>query len=176
MSTGKKKARFVAKGYAQRPGEDYHESFSPVVQFNSIRLLAALAAEYNMEIHQMDVVTAYLNEELKEDVYMSIPEGFEEFMKKLEIGAKIETNHAVADNKYKQIAKRWLRNVKQMQNLVCMIIKALYGLLQSGLRWYEKLTAKLQDIGSQPTEQDPCLFFRRQEGRLLLVTIYVEDL
>lgn len=100
----------------------------------------------------MDVVTAYLNEELKEDVYMSIPEGFEEFMKKLEIGAKIGTNHAVANNRYKQIAKRWLRNVKQMQNLVCMIIKALYGLLQSGLRWYEKLTAKLQDIGSQPTE------------------------
>lgn len=62
-----------------------------------------------------------------------------------------------------------------MQNSVCMIIKDLYRLRQSGLRWYEKLTAKLQEIGLQPTEQDPCLFFRRQIGRLILVTIYVDD-
>lgn len=73
-AAGKKKIRLVAKGCSQRPGEDFKDTYSPVVQSTSIRLLSAMAAELGLTIHQMDVVSAYLNSELEEDVFMEIPE------------------------------------------------------------------------------------------------------
>ncbi len=70
------KGRLVVKGYSQKYGIDYDEMFSPVVQFSSIRVLLAFAAQHNMEIHQMDVVTAFLNGNLEEEIYMQQPEGY----------------------------------------------------------------------------------------------------
>ncbi len=70
------KARLVAKGYAQKYGIDYDETFSPVVRFSSIRTLLAFAVQNNMVVHQMDVVTAFLNGQLDEDIYMRQPEGY----------------------------------------------------------------------------------------------------
>ena len=70
------KGRLVAKGYAQQHGVDYNEVFSPVVRFASIRTLLAYGIQKGMKIHQMDVVTAFLNGKLTEDVYMTQPEGF----------------------------------------------------------------------------------------------------
>ena len=72
------KARLVAQGYSQRPGLDYEETLSPVVRFESVRTVAALAAQNNLKLHQMDVTTAFLNGELQEEVYMKQPEGFVE--------------------------------------------------------------------------------------------------
>lgn len=69
LSSGKKKARLVAKAFSQRPGEDFHETFSPVVRATSIRILAALSAELGLEIHQMDATSAYLNGELHESLH-----------------------------------------------------------------------------------------------------------
>lgn len=70
------KSRLVAKGCSQRIGIDYTETCSPVVRYSSLRLIFALAVEYNLEIHQMDVAAAYLNGELKEDIFMEQPEIF----------------------------------------------------------------------------------------------------
>ena len=72
------KARLVAQGYSQRPGIDYEETFSPVVRFESVRSVIALAAHGNMKLHQMDVKTAFLNGELHEEVFIKQPEGFVE--------------------------------------------------------------------------------------------------
>jgi transposase InsO family protein len=72
----KYKARLVAQGFTQRPGIDYDETFAPVAKFGSIRALLALAAVNDYEVHQMDVVTAYLNGDLQEELYMRQPEGF----------------------------------------------------------------------------------------------------
>ena len=70
------KGRLVAKGYAQKYGIDYDETFSPVVRFSSIRALLAYAVQNDMLIHQMDVVTAFLNGTLSEEIYMQQPDGY----------------------------------------------------------------------------------------------------
>jgi len=70
------KARLVIKGYHQRYGIDYEETFSSVCRYETIRSLLAVAAEYEMHVKQMDVKTACLYGELKETVYMDRPEGF----------------------------------------------------------------------------------------------------
>ena len=70
------KGRLVAKGFTQEYGVDYDEMFSPVVRFSSIRTLLAYAVEKKMLIHQMDVVTAFLNGKLEEEIYMQQPGGY----------------------------------------------------------------------------------------------------
>jgi hypothetical protein len=70
------KARLVAKGFTQREGIDYHETFSPVSTKDSFRIIMALVAHFDLELHQMDVKTAFLNGELVENVYMAQPKGF----------------------------------------------------------------------------------------------------
>lgn len=72
------KARLVAQGYSQQYGQDYDETFSPVVRFESLRTVIALAVQNDLKMHQMDVTTAFLNGELKEEVYMKQPEGYAE--------------------------------------------------------------------------------------------------
>ena len=70
------KARLVAQGYSQRPGIDYDETFAPVVRFESVRSVIAIAVHGNMKLHQMDVKTTFLNGELREEVFIRQPEGF----------------------------------------------------------------------------------------------------
>ena len=70
------KARLVAQGYSQVRGVDYDEVFSPVARNTSVRSLLALANAHDLEVHQMDVKTAFLNGSLDCDIYMSQPEGF----------------------------------------------------------------------------------------------------
>ncbi|GJV89715.1 retrovirus-related pol polyprotein from transposon TNT 1-94 [Tanacetum coccineum] len=72
----KNEARLVAKGYRQEEGIDFEESFAPVARIEAIRIFITNAASKNMTIYQMDVKTTFLNGELKEEVYVSQPEGF----------------------------------------------------------------------------------------------------
>ncbi|KAJ9556103.1 hypothetical protein OSB04_010717 [Centaurea solstitialis] len=70
------KARLVAKGYRQQEGIDYNETFAPVARIEAIRMFLAYAAHKDFTVYQMDVKTAFLNGVLKEEVYVSQPEGF----------------------------------------------------------------------------------------------------
>ncbi|GKA91027.1 retrovirus-related pol polyprotein from transposon TNT 1-94 [Tanacetum coccineum] len=72
----KNKAKLVAKGYQKDEGIDFEESFALVARIEAIRIFIANAASKNITIYQMDVKTTFLNGELKEEVYVSQPEGF----------------------------------------------------------------------------------------------------
>lgn len=72
----KYKARLVARGFTQKFGFDYTETYAPVAKLVTLKILLAIANRMDMHIHQMDVKSAFLNGELAEEIYMELPEGF----------------------------------------------------------------------------------------------------
>ena len=66
----------MVKGYSQRERIDFKETFSPVSTNDSFRVIMAIVAHFDLELHHMDIKTAFLNGDLDEDVYMEQPTGF----------------------------------------------------------------------------------------------------
>ena len=76
-SIEKYNARFVARGFSQKEGIDYEETFALVVRYTSIRATIAIVAKMGWKLHQMDTKTAFLNGVIEEEVYVEKPQGFE---------------------------------------------------------------------------------------------------
>jgi transposase InsO family protein len=141
------KARLVAQGFTQVYGIDYAETYAPVARYSSIRLIIALAAHYDWELHQMDVKTAYLNGELDVPIYMRAPDGL-----------SLISQPCPADR-------------------VCLLIKCLYGLKQSGRRWHANINHSLLTHGFTPLHADRCVYVRRKAGDCIdIIALYVDDL
>ena len=140
------KARLVALGFTQVYGVDYAETYAPVARYSSIRLIIALAAHYDWELHQMDVKTAYLNGELDVPIYMQAPDGLSL------IGQTCPSDR------------------------VCLLIKSLYGLKQSGRRWHANINQSLLAIGFTPLHADRCVYVRRKADCINIIALYVDDL
>ena len=102
------KARLCAKGFSQIPGIDFEETFAPVVSMAAFRLVFAIAASARVEVHHMDVATAFLNAKLNEDIYMQQPEGYRvEGENGVEMVCKLEK----ALYGLKQAGREWWRTV-----------------------------------------------------------------
>ena len=101
-SIDKYKARLVAKGYKQKEGLDYFDTYFPVTRITSICMLIAIAALHNLEIHQMDVKTAFLNGDLNGEIYMDQPEGFISLGQEKKICRLIKSLYGL-----KQTPKQW---------------------------------------------------------------------
>jgi hypothetical protein len=82
-SDGRKRARLVAKGFSQIEGIDFDELFSPVVRYETARLIFDVAALEDWEIESVDVKAAYLYGKLDEEIYMEEPEGFQTHQNKV---------------------------------------------------------------------------------------------
>ena len=134
------KGRLVVRGFEQREGLDYQETFAPVAKFPALRVLLALAAHFDWEINHMDVKTAFLYPELKETVYMTPPEGYGKFL---------------PDDK----------PIPKMLKL----LKCLYGLKQAPFEWYNHIGEFLRSAGFARSNLDHNLYLSLQSIVLLYV-------
>ena len=70
------RARLVAKGFSQKAGIDFDETFSPVIKYDSLRVILSIAAAKDLDLYQFDVASAFLYGDLSEEIYLEQPEGF----------------------------------------------------------------------------------------------------
>lgn len=166
--TTKKKARLVAQGFSQRFGVDYDKTFAPVARLDSVRLLMALSVELDLEIHQLDINTAYLNGDLEEEIYMRTPRLLKDCLMKLAYNQ--EEDPSVVER-----ARAMLKSIDSGGD-TCLLRKSLYGLKQAGRQWNIKLDKKLKDMGLSQSLNEPCLYTRIQGGEHLLVLVFVDDI
>jgi hypothetical protein len=75
-SVEKFKARFVAKGFTQKEGIDYEETFAPVARYTSIQAIITLTSVLGWKLHQMDVKTTFLNGKIEQEVFVAQLDGF----------------------------------------------------------------------------------------------------
>lgn len=103
------KVRLIAKGFTQKEGIDYKETFSPVSSKDSLRIIMALVAHYDLELHQMDVKTAFFNGDVEETIYMVQPKGFETKGSKYLVCKLNKSNYGL-----KQASRQWYRKFDQI--------------------------------------------------------------
>ena len=134
------KARLVVRGLEQREGLDYQETFAPVAKFPALRVLLALVAHFDWEMHHMDVKTAFLYPELKETVYMTPPEGYGECLPY-----------------HKPILK------------MLKLLRCLYALKQAPFEWYNHIDEFLRSAAFARSNQDHNLYLSLESIVLLYV-------
>lgn len=155
-----RKARLVARGFSQRPGTEFNETYAPVARLSSIRLVTSIAAQRNMTVRQFDITTAYLNGTLEEDVFMEVPDYLEDVLRYIK-------DKGPAYFKEADKAKSILETLSQGDK-VCKLRKALYGLRQAGRAWNKRLDAELRNFGAIPSKADPCVYIKGQGKDLLI--------
>ena len=143
------KARLVAQGFSQRPGIDYEETYSPVMDAITFRFLISLAVSEELDMRLMDVITAYLYGSIDSDIHMKIPEGF-------------KLPEAVS--------------TKPRSMLSIKLQRSLYGLKQSGRMWYNRLSEYLLKEGYVNNPICPCVFIKKSETGFAIIAVYVDDL
>ncbi len=139
------KARLVVLGCYQTPGKDYAETFSPVASDTTIRMVLCVANYKGWDIEQIDVETAFLNADLKEEVYIKVPKG------------------------YKLLGKG------QIKDKVLKLNKALYGLVQAPRAWITEVSKVLSELGFIKSWVDPCLLIMKKNTKVNVTVIYVDD-
>jgi hypothetical protein len=125
----KHKARLCAHGGMQTWGHNYWETYAPVVNWASVRLILAIAKIHGLPSKSIDFVLAFPQADLEVPVYMQLPVGFD-----------------APDNADRKL-------------YVLKLNKSLYGLKQAGYNWFAKLSNGLQDRGFVQSNIDPCVFF-----------------
>ena len=114
--------------------------------------MIALAAKYKLLVHQMDVVTAYLNGSIEENIFMDIPDCLQEILEEI-----VVRNDGIGDSVVSK-AREFLDSLKSGERKVCQIRRALYGLKQAGRQWNKRLDQELKRLNFKPLRTDPCLY------------------
>ena len=143
------KARLVAQGFSQRPGIDYDETYSLVMDIMTFRYLISLSVLEGLDMHLMDVVTTYLYGILENDIYMKVLERFQ----------------------LPQV------NTSQPRNMYSIKLRrSLYGLKQSGRMWYNRLSEYLikDEYINNPIR--PCFFIKKSKLGFSILAVYVDDI
>ena len=144
------KSRLVAKGYTQKFGEDYMQTYAPTLSMPSFRLLVALASKFGLDLNSIDIVTAFLYGNLDTPIYMELPDGF------------------MLDDKSKE-------NFSGFKDPVLLLSQTIYGLKQSAYAFHKHLTDNLKAWGFKQCYTDPCLLVKNIGTRKMIVGLYVDN-
>jgi hypothetical protein len=145
------KACLVIKGYEQRRGQDFDETYAPVGKLTTLRYLLGLAAKQRWSINHMDVATAFLNPTIdRDDVYMALPPGI----------PRASSDSGVAPG------------IPSSTSGVVLLRKALYGLKQAPRLWWQLIHSFLVGLGFRQSHADPNLYI--SDG--VHVLLYVDDI
>jgi hypothetical protein len=149
------KARFVILGNYQVYGDSYGETYAPVASMPSVRLFLNFAVQRDLPVHQLDIMTAFLNAPMDYEVDVHLDKETVTVMQELarEIGMK-----ELDDNTRKRIAK------------------ACYGLKQAPRQFYKDLSGYLKEIGFESHPVEECLFKRQRNGKTMWLIIFVDDM
>ena len=118
------KARLVIKGYSQEGGIDYKETFSPVKRFDTVRLMLSIAVHENLHLGQYDIKTTFLHGNLREDIYIKQPKGFDGVY--VDDGLIAATNQRLIDGLLNNLSKQFTititKNVKNFLGIeICRL-------------------------------------------------------
>lgn len=155
------KARCVARGFKQKEGIDYEETFSPTGRLSTMRYIIYHATQRKIKPRQAGFVTAYLNSKLEDEeaVYISLPEGFVEWLK---------------ETKQETYTKEIVQSlIEEPEGYVIKLKKTLYGLKQAARGWYTTMTNWFIKHGYRISDADPCLLIS-DKGDLAFA--WVDDL
>ncbi|KAM2686026.1 hypothetical protein EV2_008967 [Malus domestica] len=143
------KARLVAQGFSQRPGIDYEEKYSPVIDVITFRYLISLVVSEKLNLQLMDMVTAYLYGDLDTEIYMKVLEG---------------------------LPLTGSNSSKPRNTLSIRLRRSLYRLKQFGQMWYNRLSEYLTSLGYVNNELCPCMFIKKSHSGFTIVAVYVDDM
>ena len=124
------KASVVAHGFRQRPGIDFVETYSPTISFPPIRMVQLKAAVQDNEIVQLDILTAFLESEIEELIYLQLPKEFGVLSERKIVLKDVYTGD---------------KSGTRTANVVVQLKTSLYGLKQAGCNWYNMFESHLKD-------------------------------
>jgi hypothetical protein len=151
------KARLVCGGNHQIDGVDYQATYAPTARLSHVRLALTIAAKYDLEIHQMDICTAFLGVDLEEEIYMHPPQGYFPLL--------------LNGSRYYDPRSHTLRK------MVLRLRKSLYGLKQSWHGWYGTFKDFVISIGFVASRVNGGLFVLEDQGAVVAaVVLYIDDL
>ena len=157
------KARVVVKGYLMVLDRDYHETFAPTASASSIRLIAAIAANYAMPLKAADFETAFLNSPMDTVVYVTTPAGFEQWAKHGLKGIEELPSDFLPGDEPEPVGCR-------------LLLKGIPGIKQGSRLFYQDMRKFWLDYGFTQLPADPCVFYRVNADGLTLVGVWVDDL
>jgi hypothetical protein len=162
----KRKARFTPRGFVQRLGLDYNETFAPVAKMTTLRIFLALVAILKLHTRQMDVKTAFLNASVDEELYCEPVPDLVHLMKILVKRCK--------ENPSSQLLRKQISDLKN--GCVLRIHKALYGLKQAPRNWFLMIDKYLKESGFVSNMSDTCLYSKVTGENFLILLLYVDDI
>ena len=140
-------ARLETKGFSQIPGVDFTDNYSPVVNDVTFRVVVARMLIQNLKGKVVEIDNAFLNGDLEHEIYMKIPEGYDEVIS------------------------------KDVDREDCLILqKAIYGLVQAARQFWKTIVDKIQEGGFKLSEADPCMLYKEDEKGVCIIIIYIDDM